>query len=43
MKKTIVLAGLLALSLGCWLANAPGNADDQDRQPSSPPRLMVKS
>ena len=29
MKKTIVLAGLVALSLGCWLANSPGSAETE--------------
>lgn len=37
MKKTIILAGVVALSLGCWLANRPGNAETQRSSAATSP------
>lgn len=37
MKKTILMAGLVALSLGCWLANSPGNADTERSSEAASP------
>jgi hypothetical protein len=37
MKKTIVLAGVVALSLGCWLTNSPGNAQTKPSSATASP------
>lgn len=37
MKKTIIMAGVVALSLGCWLADSPGNAETERSSAAASP------